>query len=316
MQFPPRVLIVILVLCATISPRRTIADTKAETLHISKDSATVSVFEGDRPVFRYRYAGVRMKPHADALFSPDGAQILRDSPSDHKHHHGLMFAMDVDGVNFWEESETNSGTEKSEQLKLLPTSSNGAVGFEQTLTWIDPRAKKPMLCERRTIQVYPSNGVGATLLDWRCRLETPPGCDSVALGGNHYFGLGMRFLHSMDTGGRFFCADRALGPILHDAVRLTPTKWCAYSAKADGKPVTAAMFESPDNVRFPGMMFSMTQPFAYLSATLNNVHELAIPPIALKADRPLELRYGVALWDGEPNDVTVEKLYRTWLSHP
>ena len=44
-----------------------------------------------------------MKPYADQLFSPAGVQVLRDSPLDHKHHHGLMYALAVDGVNFWEE---------------------------------------------------------------------------------------------------------------------------------------------------------------------------------------------------------------------
>ena len=42
------------------------------------------------------------------LFTPGGVQVLRDSPPDHKHHHGLMFAIGVDGVDFWGE-ETGAG---------------------------------------------------------------------------------------------------------------------------------------------------------------------------------------------------------------
>jgi hypothetical protein len=308
--------IILMAFAATFFDGRTSAGENAAGLKIVKDASTVSIFEGDRPVLRYRYAGGPMKPYADELISPAGVQILRDSPSDHKHHHGLMFALDVDGINFWEESEANSGQEKAQPVQLLPETTNdaGRAGFEQTLTWVDPVANKPMLCERRVVSAYPSAGLGATLIDWRCRLTPPPGKDSVAVGGNHYFGLGMRFLHSMDTGGRFFCADKAIGPILHEDKRLTPTKWCAFAAKADGKPVTVAIFDSPDNVRFPGMKFTMLQPFSYLAATLSNVHELAIPPIALKAGRPLELRYGVALWDGDPDAATVEKVYQEWLS--
>ena len=53
----------------------------------------------------------------------------------------------------------------------------------------------------------------------------------------------------------------------------------------------------------------MSKPFAYLSATRNEWKE----PLVVKADKPLELRYAVALWDGEVDKATVEKLYQRWL---
>ena len=36
-------------------------------------------------------------------FRRPGCSAPRFAP-DHKHHHGLMFALSVDGVNFWEEA--------------------------------------------------------------------------------------------------------------------------------------------------------------------------------------------------------------------
>ena len=77
--------------------------------------------------------------------------------------------------------------------------------------------------------------------------------------------------------------------------RLVAAKWCAYTAKADGKPVTVAVFDHPRNPRHPNKMFTMGPPFAYLSATLNLWKE----PMVLKAGDTLHLSYGVALWDGE-----------------
>lgn len=39
-----------------------------------------------------------------AEFSPpDGGNVLRDAPPDHPHHHGLMYAVKVNGLSFWEE---------------------------------------------------------------------------------------------------------------------------------------------------------------------------------------------------------------------
>ena len=83
-----------------------------------------------------------------------------------------------------------------------------------------------------------------------------------------------------------------------------------YTAPADGKPVTAALFDHPSNPRHPARMFSMVTPFAYLSATLN----LAKEPMTITKAQPLTVRYGVALWDGKREPAQVQALYRKWLA--
>jgi hypothetical protein len=285
----------------------------AAELQVVRDASTISVQDGNRVVFRYRYADVPLKPYADQLVSPAGVQVLRDSPSDHKHHHGLMYAMAVDGVNFWEEHLPTSGRQRQKSIALRPTAVREGVesaGFVQQFEWMGPTSDRPLLLERRQIDVLRSADLGATLVCWRCRLQTPPDKEAVTLGGNPYYGLGMRFLVSMDLGGRFFNAGDAAAEILPGGQRLTPAKWYAYTANADGKPVTAAMFDHPANLRYPAKFFTMTQPFAYLSATL----DAAKQPISVKAGKLLELCYGVALWDGQVDKATVEKLYRRWLA--
>lgn len=284
----------------------------AADLRIAQDSSTISIFDGDRLVLHYRYAEVSHKPYADQLCSPAGVQVLRDSPDDHKHHHGLMYALMVDGVNFWEEI-ADSGRQQHRLLRdVKATIQNDAAcaGFVEEVDWIGPASEKPMMIERRTIDVVQAGDPAATLINWRCRFQTPPGKDVIVLGGKFYHGLGMRFLPSMDTGGRFIYADDAPSEKLEGELRLTPAVWCAYTAKADGKPVTVAIFDHPSNLRHPATMFTMTQSFAYLSATLNESKE----PITVKADKPLDLCYGVALWDGETDRATVEKFYRRWLN--
>jgi hypothetical protein len=173
---------------------------------------------------------------------------------------------------------------------------------------VGPDSDKPLLIEQRTIKVLSAGDFGATLIEWRCRLQTPPGRDAMVLTGHPYFGLGMRFVPSMDTGGQFLHADDAVGEPANNG-RLTPVRWCAYSAKADGKLVTVAMFDHPANLRYPAKFFTMTQPFAYLSATLNAAKE----PVSVKAGKPLDLCYGVALWDGQADKAAVERLYQRWL---
>ena len=289
----------------------------AANLRTVQDKSTISILEGDRPVLRYRFADVPQKPYADQLFSPSGVQILRDSPHDHKHHHGLMYAVTVDKVDFWVESgkgEANRGIGRQVHRSLGDVraevrNGTGRAGFVEELDWLGPAADKPLAVERRQIDVLRADDLGATLLEWRCRLQTPSGKDSIRISGSHYFGLGMRFVESMDRGGRFFCGADKPGTGVRGDEKLTPARWCAYTAKADGKPVTVAMFDHPANVRHPALMFTMTQPFAYLSATLNEWKE----PLVVKAGHPLNLCYGVALWDGEADKAAVEKLYQRWL---
>jgi hypothetical protein len=295
---------------AGATPHALAADTAG--LRIVKEATTLSILAGERPVLRYRYAEVAKKPYADWLATPGGIQVLRDSPSDHKHHHGLMFALAVDGVNFWEEAEAAAGRQEHlgfHDLKTGLAEGIGRASFSEELQWIAPASEKPLLLERRTLDVFQSDDHGGTLIQWRCRLQTPPGQKASTITGQHYFGLGMRLLPSMDQEGRFLYAHDATGEVVADRQKLTPTRWCAYSSRADGKPVTVAIFDHPDNLRHPAKMFTMSHPFAYLSATLNAWKE----PVTVEEGKPLELTYGVAAWDGAVDKAVIEKLYQCWL---
>jgi hypothetical protein len=117
----------------------------------------------------------------------------------------------------------------------------------------------------------------------------------------------MRFVASMDKEGTLFNADGKTGVAGTNNVR---SAWCAYSAAAEGKPVTVAMISAASNPR-PATWFTMDQGFAYVSATLNLNKE----PLVIEAGKPLALRYAVAAWDGKADAAAVDKLaqrLRAW----
>ncbi len=265
------------------------------------EDAVVTVRQGTRPLLEYRYAEVPMKPCVSRWFTPNGRNILRDSPHDHKHHHAMMFAVAVEGVDFWSENAA-CGRQQHRSIERLPG------GFVEQLLWTAPNGDRPLLRERRTIVVRRTGDADVSLVSWQSRLEPPPGKPSVTLTGAHYFGLGLRFVESMDKVGRFFNADGKPGEVVRGEERLVRSRWCAYTAPVDGKPVTVAVFDHPKNVRHPATIFTMPQHFAYLAATLNLWKE----PMKVEAGEPLTLNYGVALWDGEVEAATVEKVYREW----
>ena len=300
-----RVLLAVVLCAFSISP----LSFAESTMSITTEENIVSIQADGRTLLQYRYRDTPFKPYVQQLFSPGGMNVLRDAPSDHLHHHALMFAVTVDGLNFWEEhlqpgrqQHISLGDVRIAGRDTVPTAS-----FTERLAWINPRSKELFLNELRTIEACRLKEPEVTLLTWQSKFEPTEGKESVTLTGSAYFGLGARFLESMDTGGQFRNANGRTG------VKDTNDKraaWCAYTAGKEGKPVTIAIFDHPANVRHSATWFTMENPFAYISATLNLHKE----PLKVISGKPLLVRYGVALWDGAAQSEQIEKVYKTWIA--
>jgi len=281
-------------------------------MRITTEENIISVHTGDSVLLRYHYRDVPFKPCVQQLFSPRGVNVLRDAPADHLHHHALMFAVAVDGVNFWEEQQAPGRQvhRSFAEVKIGKRNNVPDAGFTERLDWVNPRSQELLLKEHRTIKVCQLNDFKATLLSWQSSLAVPSGKESVTLSGSHYFGLGMRFLKSMDLGGQFRNAEGKTGDVVRGDERLVRARWCSYTAEANGKTVTVTMFGHPNNLRHPAHWFTMTKPFAYLSATLNLHRE----PLKVTSDRPLLLRYAVVLWDNRVENEQIENVYNWWVN--
>jgi hypothetical protein len=282
----------------------------AAKLEIKKEGGTVSITNEGRPLLAYVSDNVPFKPYVRQFDTPGGFNFLRDNVPDHIHHHGLMFAIAVDGVTFWAETP-DAGRQTQTSLELLPLSDakqgqTEMVGFSGNLEWKDPKGAV-LLIEKRTVTVRILDG--ASLLTWESRLSLPEGKDSAELSGSHYYGLGMRFPESMDNVGSFINASAAPGDIFRGDERLVNAAWSAYSGAPEKSPVTVAAFDAPRNIRH-ATWFSMAKPFAYMSATLNLHRE----PLKLSAGTPLTLKYAVAAWDGVIEPSRIEKARQTWLA--
>jgi hypothetical protein len=284
----------------------------AEPLQLKDDSQAITISAGSRLVLRYNYGNVPFKPYVQQLFSPAGINVLLDAPSDHLHHHALMFATGVNGINFWEE-RGQPGRQQHRSLEKIGSpgmKSKNSIGFQEQLEWTNTANNQLMLKEQRKLGVPLLKKTAATILVWQTRLELPEGVNSARLTGDHFYGLGMRFVRAMDGQGPFLNAEGLPGEIFRGEERLTNASWCAYSAEIEGKPVTAAMFGHPDNPRSPTTWFTMIKPFAFLAATMN----LHRQPFELTSGNAMKLRYCVAVWDGRIAKEQIEELYRWWLN--
>ena len=279
-----------------------IADNQVEQLStlVPAPPMTIDLKVGEIPLARYRYISVPFKPYIDELRTPTGRNILRDAPWDHLHHHGLMYALRVGEHSFWDEADPRRvGTQVTENIQFAGNS------LESEISWNNPDART-LLKETRKITVKQGNNV--TLLDWETTLTA---VEDTTLSGQHYYGLGMRFLQEMDKGGRYFNDTGLVGEIVHGDERLTRCQWMAYTARLGEQPVTVALFDHPANP-VPMSAFTMGEvsgAFAYLAATMN-LHRV---PVELKAGETFAVRYRVALWDGEVTPEIVIRAYAEYV---
>jgi hypothetical protein len=286
----------------------------AAGLSIADQDGVTTIRQGDRLLLEYQSKPHPYKAYVSRFFTPKGVQILRDSPHDHVHHHALMYAIGIDGVDFWGEfADAKPGTQNvlSTSTTAQLTNDRGQAAIRQTIDWVDA-GKQSLAREQRALTLHIGVVPNVSLLSWQCRLAAASDRTAASLWGRHYFGLGMRMVTSMDEGGKFFNATGKAGTSVRGSEQLVRANWCAYTAKVGDKPVTVAMFDAPKNPRHPATWFTMTDPFAYLSATM----ALEKEPLEIRVDKPLEARYGIALWDGEVSAEAVERVYRAWLELP
>ncbi|MBZ0257559.1 PmoA family protein, partial [bacterium] len=194
-------------------------------LEITIQNELLQVSDNNQPLLTYKYSGVPYKPYVQELFTPNGKNILRDAPHDHLHHHALMFAVSLNDVSFWEEPE-NPGSQEHQSFQQVNLENGSAATFEESLVW-KHQASNTFANESRTISVGFVPKYKATLLVWQTTLT--PTNQPIKVGGSHYYGLGMRFIESMDKIGTFLNSENKEGAIFRGEERLTDANWCAYT---------------------------------------------------------------------------------------
>ena len=76
----------------------------ADGIAVEEDQhGETAVTNDGRLLLKLRTQPSPMKLYVSQLFTPQGTQVLRDSPHDHVHHHALMYAIGIDGADFWSE---------------------------------------------------------------------------------------------------------------------------------------------------------------------------------------------------------------------
>lgn len=275
----------------TVNPGRLLF---RETLNLEKGELAWRF--KDRLLLVYAFGKDQFKPYVRELYTLRGDNVLRDAPADHLHHHGLMFAIRVNGVNFWEEVDS-PGFQKSIRLVTNP-SSRGPDGqprasFTQLIHWLastnqadSDSVGTPLLIEERTLTLTVDERNEEVALRWEAAFEVGPGVGSVRLHGANYNGLGLRLPQSFDKVARFANSENAAytGANTQNVI---PAQWTSVAGTFENHDIMLVLFGHPKNARGDGRFFSMTEPFAYLSATQG----LDQTPLEYTGGQKFRLRY-------------------------
>jgi hypothetical protein len=274
-----------------------------DSLEIEVKGPEIVIRHARQIVCVYRYTASPRKPYVKELAPIGGENLLLDGPSDHLHHHGLMYAVRVNGVNFWEET-AGCGFQKPAGLPeaAVESSADGQprARIHQELNWVreadaERAVTQPLalLIERRTLELGVDVSSGSVELLWRSDFRPGPEAREVTLTGSNYNGLGVRFLRELDSVATHIIPGLpAMRP--PDTQVVTPGDWGAVCIDAPGHPATLAIACSSRNPRVPGSVFSMTRPFVYLALT----QSLDQAPLVLDQETRLGLAYRIRVTPG------------------
>ncbi len=308
-----RTTILVLILCLCTS-KVLAGDPSKISVNQSPDALVFKY--GDKPLLVYACATNQFKSYVQALYSLNGVNVLRDAPPDHLHHHGLMYAIRVNGVNFWEETG-EPGIERSFEIVNVRIGSDQeerpTARFTQIVHWVENEHRwapitKPhaLLVERRTITVTVDEATGEVAVRWHGIFEVGSAGERVKLTGSNYNGLGLRLPESFDHTGHHLNSEKT--PYQSGQTGdVTSARWSAVSQPKSAQLPMVTLFDSSSN---PGdtRFFTMLNPFAYLAVTQN----LEKKPLEYGTGESFEINYLVCVYSEPKSPGFLEKRYREW----
>lgn len=225
------------------------------------------------------------KPYLHPLRTPEGHTVSLAMPHDHPHHKGLMYALRMPGVNFWEERSTLPGEIVGRQVHehfADLVESGEQVGFGEVLRW-EAETGEVLLRERREVAVRRSED--GKNYRWRWTAELEPLTDvrlmksqwSIpAATGNpiNYHGLGIRLCREFGCSGNnaiildddVVSFDSALGRQPQRAI---------FQGAIDGYPVAPRVSVTIQQAGQHGL-FVLDKPFAFMALGPSNLTERAL----------------------------------------
>ncbi len=277
------------------------------------EAGAVSLVQGDQTLWQFNFGTNATKPFFHPLAVAGGPALTWDQPPDHPWHRALWFSWKyLNGVNYWEPAAgapVSEGRTEWDPPRIL-TRADRSARIEMDLRY-RPAGGKPVLTERRAIELLPPGPDGALVQDWtlafrageqdvtlsRTPLPGEPG--GQPWGG--YAGLSVRF-------AREFVEARAMTSLsaveFKDGTHRSKAPAMDYSGRVGGIEAGVAILDHPSNLNSPSPWYAIRDDtMRYFSPAV-----LCFQAHTLKAGGELRLRYRLI---AHPGRWTAEQLRQT-----
>jgi hypothetical protein len=299
---------------------RAITETNAVRLEVS-----------GRPAFTYRTTPVpfpegrvdltpafRRGGYIHPVMTPSGAVVTDDYPVNHRHHHGIWFAWSQAVFEGRKTDTWNMGDQKGTvEFEGLDTTWSGAVhgGFRSRHRQVDLTSGTPrvMLGETWNVRVFAGGfpgGRAAHVFDVdvtdRCQSDAP-----VSLPKYRYGGIGFRGNWAWNGAGKMdFLNSEGTTRRDRGDNAATVGRWAWMGGALGEGRAGLLVLGHPQNVHAPQpQRIHPDEPFLAMAPQQSG-------PVEITAERPLTLRYRIAVFDGQPDAAEIERLWGDYAEPP
>jgi len=301
----------------SLAPAHAAESQKSLSVALKPETQTLEVFYSQQKLLVYAFAASQVKPYVKELYTLKGDNVLLDAPSDHLHHHGIMYAVRVNGVNFWEEAK-----DPGHQVSAKPPEHSvgvGARGLPQAaithwIHWVAhtnanlaDTAPGALLVERRTLVLSVDDPQQEVALQWRSDFEVGSAAPKVTLAGADYHGLGVRFTRAWDRVAKHSNSENR-PYAAQGKPEVIAAQWSAVANRWDGREAMLAVFAQPRVNKGPSKFFSMLEAFTYLSATQG----LDLAPLVYSRGDKFSLSYLVTVYPAAKSREYLQQRYQAW----
>ena len=282
----------------------------------------VRVTLDDELFTEFDYRGY-IKPILYPIFGPGQIGMTRNWPMkddvegeahDHPHHKSMWISHEISGVDFWAESGGRVVTQKVEtEFAGSPKPSNV---LRATSVWRAKQGDKPVLADQTT---YWFGGTSESRwIDCLVDFQAPFGDFQFDDTKEGLFAIrthpDLRLTSSPKRGVEevFGSAVNSEG-ITGKAIWGKQARWLLYKGKIDGKAMSIAMYDHPENLRHPTTWHA--RDYGLVTANPFGMHhflgkEKGAGAFKVAKGDHLSLRYRVEFFRGEVTPSDVEACYR------
>ncbi len=301
----------------------------AQVVITQQGNYVISVRIDGKPFTDFYIGPKTVKPYLAPLRAASGAIVTRGYPMvpnvageahDHPHHTGLWFTHgDVNGYNFWANEESQEASGKGKGRVVLTRVQRAAGGkkkgmIEAGFDWKIPNGET-LLHEARKMTFYSEPNLRTIDFDILLSPE-----QKITFGDTKEGMFAMRLAAALEEEQPKGIAEprrtgrmvNAQGKAGEKNVWGKRSAWVDYSGVIDGQPVGVAIFDHPENPRYP--TYWHARGYGLFACNIFGVHDFEHDnsrdgSLTIQPGQPLRFRFRVLIHPGDTNSANIREAY-------